>query len=219
MTDKAVDDPRSPGDRDAGTTAEPVIPDGGLGEAMPDWLRRPPAWRGLAVPPLPTTDAESAPSGQTADAGSDPAPDNSSSASSADAPTSLPEAAQRTARVLPAPDDSPIDPSSLIELTDLPAWLVGIGKREIEGSTASQTAVHGEYTSTSADTRVADASEAAAVPLPPFLRDRDGEDASMPEATSQAPAAPGTGIPRHYLTLAGVLIVLIAIAILLAIYG
>jgi hypothetical protein len=25
----------------------PPIPDGGLGEAMPDWLRRPPAWRTL----------------------------------------------------------------------------------------------------------------------------------------------------------------------------
>lgn len=28
----------------------PPIPDGGLGTAMPDWLRRPPAWRGLQEP-------------------------------------------------------------------------------------------------------------------------------------------------------------------------
>ncbi|MGN6033173.1 MAG: hypothetical protein ACTHQE_16085 [Thermomicrobiales bacterium] len=28
----------------------PVIPDGGLSDAMPDWLRRPPAWRGMPVP-------------------------------------------------------------------------------------------------------------------------------------------------------------------------
>lgn len=28
--------------------APPPIPDGGLGEAMPEWLRRPPAWRDLA---------------------------------------------------------------------------------------------------------------------------------------------------------------------------
>lgn len=37
----------APSDR-PGERAEPrAIPDGGLGEAMPDWLRRPPAWRDL----------------------------------------------------------------------------------------------------------------------------------------------------------------------------
>lgn len=37
----------SPGDRSAGEAEPRPIPDGGLGEAMPDWLRRPPAWRQL----------------------------------------------------------------------------------------------------------------------------------------------------------------------------
>lgn len=37
----------SPGDRAASAGEPRAIPDGGLGEAMPEWLRRPPAWRQL----------------------------------------------------------------------------------------------------------------------------------------------------------------------------
>lgn len=44
----------SPGDQSQGMAEPRAIPDGGLGEAMPEWLRRPPAWRQLepkAPPP------------------------------------------------------------------------------------------------------------------------------------------------------------------------
>lgn len=43
----------SPGDRSGERGGERPIPDGGLGEAMPDWLRRPPAWRSLEPGPSP----------------------------------------------------------------------------------------------------------------------------------------------------------------------
>jgi len=39
-------------ERDTGTSptdATPPIPDGGLGATMPEWLLRPPAWRGMTV--------------------------------------------------------------------------------------------------------------------------------------------------------------------------
>lgn len=37
------------GDASAPDADRPSIPDGGLGVTMPDWLQRPPAWRGMAV--------------------------------------------------------------------------------------------------------------------------------------------------------------------------
>lgn len=51
----------APGERPAGGLEPRAIPDGGLGEAMPEWLRRPPAWRHLeprapARAPLPPPD-------------------------------------------------------------------------------------------------------------------------------------------------------------------
>ncbi|CAA9547005.1 MAG: hypothetical protein AVDCRST_MAG87-555, partial [uncultured Thermomicrobiales bacterium] len=59
------------------------IPDGGLGSGMPDWLRRPPAWRSTGTTPAPS-------------------------------------------KVIPPPDNSPIDPRTMLTVDDLPAWLQGI---------------------------------------------------------------------------------------------
>ncbi len=42
-------DPPDAGDASAPDADRPSIPDGGLGVTMPDWLQRPPAWRGMAV--------------------------------------------------------------------------------------------------------------------------------------------------------------------------
>ncbi|MCO5219411.1 MAG: hypothetical protein M9934_01895 [Thermomicrobiales bacterium] len=66
------------------------IPDGGLKDAMPTWLKRPPAWRSL-----PTVD-------------------------------------ERIERTLPEPDTSVIDPTSLVDVSDLPQWLQTIAAREVE---------------------------------------------------------------------------------------
>lgn len=65
------------------------IPDGGLKDAMPAWLKRPPAWR------------------------------------------SLPTAEERFERTLPEPDTRVIDPTSLVDISDLPQWLRTIAAREI----------------------------------------------------------------------------------------
>lgn len=64
------------------------IPDGGLKDAMPSWLKRPPAWR------------------------------------------SMPTAEQRHERTLPEPDTSEIDPTTLVDISDLPMWLQVIAARE-----------------------------------------------------------------------------------------
>nr|MBA2278142.1 hypothetical protein [Chloroflexia bacterium] len=78
------DQPSRSGEREDEAFGRP-LPDGGLGETMPDWLRRPPAWHG-ALPPDPSH-------------------------------TPL------------APDTSPIDPGTLIDIDDLPPWLQRIAAR------------------------------------------------------------------------------------------
>lgn len=85
----------------------PSLPDGGLSEKMPDWLRRPPAWRSLPK----------------ADAAREP-----------DTPAAVvrdPETvAAAPPRVLPEPDTSVIDPRTLVDVADLPEWLQEIAARE-----------------------------------------------------------------------------------------
>ncbi len=80
------------------------LPDGGLGENMPDWLRRPPAWR-----ELPTSEPVQA------------------------APIMDVQAAERGRAVVErelAPEDtSVIDPGKLIDFEDLPAWLREVGRK------------------------------------------------------------------------------------------
>ncbi|MGI8405650.1 MAG: hypothetical protein ACR2OE_12965 [Thermomicrobiales bacterium] len=78
------------------------LPDGGLGENMPDWLRRPPAWRDLPV----TLVAESRVIAPLVPAEKD---------------------ATVAKRELPPQDTSIIDPKTLIEFDDLPAWLRELG--------------------------------------------------------------------------------------------
>lgn len=74
--------------------AGPRIPDGGLQNAMPDWLRRPPAWRNV--------------------------PKQESSAVQEAVAQAAPE---------PAEDQSPIDPTTLVDISDLPQWLQDIAAR------------------------------------------------------------------------------------------
>lgn len=68
------------------------LPDGGLTEGLPDWLRRPPAWRNL-------------PRKEHGDDGGGTEP------------------------TLPEPDTSVIDPRTLVDVADLPAWLQNIAAR------------------------------------------------------------------------------------------
>jgi hypothetical protein len=85
------------------------IPDGGLQQAMPEWLRRPPAWRNL-----PKRD-ESAPDTANAEAPSTP-----------------------PAKALPDPDTSEIDPRSLVDVSDLPQWLQDIAARSEPAAAAAE---------------------------------------------------------------------------------
>ena len=98
VTDPAQDPQEHPTD---GKEAIRPIPDGGLQQSMPEWLRRPPAWRNLPKreePPSPETPASEAA----------PAP---------------------VAKELPEPDTSEIDPRSLVDIADLPQWLQEIAAR------------------------------------------------------------------------------------------
>lgn len=73
------------------------LPDGGLKDAMPAWLKRPPAWR------------------------------------------NMPTAEERFERTLPEPDTSEIDPSSLVDLSDLPEWLQAVAARANEPEVPTET--------------------------------------------------------------------------------
>jgi len=70
----------------------PVIPDGGLGTSMPEWLKVPPAW-----------------------------------ATAADE------------RPLPAPDNSPIDPATLVREEDIPVWMRNLSRHMRERAAAEVT--------------------------------------------------------------------------------
>lgn len=83
-----------------GTDAMRPIPDGGLQQSMPEWLRRPPAWRNL-----PKRDEAARPEPAEADVAVAPA------------------------KELPAPDTSEIDPRSLVDVADLPQWLQDVAAR------------------------------------------------------------------------------------------
>jgi hypothetical protein len=106
--DKPVSDPESP----QTTTGEPdvmrPIPDGGLQQSMPEWLRRPPAWRSLPKREAEPDEAVEA----TVELKETPEP--------APAPVELPE-----------PDQSEIDPRTLVDLADLPQWLQDVAARGV----------------------------------------------------------------------------------------
>jgi hypothetical protein len=109
--DRPVSDPElASTERKAPETGEMrPIPDGGLQQAMPEWLRRPPAWRNL-----PKRD--------------EPAPDTAN----AEALSAPP------ARELPDPDTSEIDPRSLVDVSDLPQWLQDVAARSEPASAAAE---------------------------------------------------------------------------------
>lgn len=87
--------------------SSPSIPDGGLDRAMPEWLRRPPAWRTIqrqrAAPTV--ASPEQAPMDQEER-----------------------EESQTSAVRLPA-DTSTIDPAALVRVEDLPKWLRQLAER------------------------------------------------------------------------------------------
>jgi hypothetical protein len=110
--DSAVKEPEALETNEGGPEAMRPIPDGGLQQSMPEWLRRPPAWRNLPKKETPTANtaqASSSPSGSTADSVQLPA---------------------QAAAPLPDPDTSEIDPRSLVDVCDLPQWLQDIVARE-----------------------------------------------------------------------------------------
>lgn len=82
------------------------IPDGGLQQSMPEWLRRPPAWRALPKKEEPASETAEL----TAESATEETP--------APAPEELPD-----------PDTSEIDPRSLVDITDLPQWLQDLAAR------------------------------------------------------------------------------------------
>lgn len=83
-----------------GTEAMRPIPDGGLQQSMPEWLRRPPAWRNLPKREEPAQPQET---------------------------ETVTEVAPE--RELPEPDTSEIDPRALVDVTDLPQWLQDVAAR------------------------------------------------------------------------------------------
>lgn len=95
------------------------LPDGGLGENMPDWLRRPPAWRDLPA----TLVAESRVIAPAVSAEEDAAVAN---------------------RELPPEDTSVIDPKTLIDFEDLPIWLRELGANRSAASSISKPADRGD---------------------------------------------------------------------------
>lgn len=60
MTDRFRAGPGRTDDDERESAAVPFIPDGGLGSAMPEWMREPPSWKRAAAPavvrPLPEAD-------------------------------------------------------------------------------------------------------------------------------------------------------------------
>ncbi|HWK79245.1 MAG TPA: hypothetical protein VNP95_00690 [Thermomicrobiales bacterium] len=189
-------------------TSDPVIPDGGLADAMPDWLRRPPAWRGMPVPePSPAPAPE--PAGAN-DPVAEATPDEMQVAG-ADGATRMP-------KELPPPDTSPIDPSTLIDLGDLPEWLVGLGKRDLSRPSHPDVVPEPDAVGIAIATETAPV-RTASVPLPPFLRDGDATDAA-PTTQGAIPETPAfAGMSRRFLVMAGALVVVILVAILLAYLG
>lgn len=188
-------------DPEADAQPEPSIPDGGLAEAMPDWLRRPPAWRGMPVPDVPPPDPVAVP------------------APTVEVEAAMPEAATTAARPreLPPPDTAPIDPSSLIDLDDLPEWLVSLGRRARPSLSPDAERARAMADAEAPPTQTP--ADEPDIPLPPSLR----SDEPSPVATrASAPAANGGalfGMSRPLLGLALVLVVVVVVAILLSVFG
>ncbi|MGC4191195.1 MAG: hypothetical protein QM589_08510 [Thermomicrobiales bacterium] len=206
--DTRTNDPERPPSSEA--TPEPAIPDGGLPEAMPDWLRRPPAWRGMVVPEIPESASEGsgAVSAETGEPVATPEDDASGSGT---------EGTIREPKFLPEPDRTPIDPSSLIELDDLPSWLVELGKRDRSGTSRSPEVHLQPGTAITVQAPVSDGE--SSVPVPPSLRDEllaASEPLAPPANTEAASVA---GLSQRFLVLAGVLVVVIVVAILLSVFG
>jgi hypothetical protein len=111
--DDAVKEPEIQETNEDGPGAMRPIPDGGLQQSMPEWLRRPPAWRNLPK--------KEAPAGQDTESPSSSESTNVAAAAAAAAAAPPP---------LPDPDTSEIDPRSLVDVADLPLWLQDIASRE-----------------------------------------------------------------------------------------
>lgn len=130
---------RNRADADSGDVGRPefVIPDGGLGTSMPEWLLQRPDW--AAAPAVPegllTPVVEVPPTGSTS-IGTSP-------------------------RELPPPDTSPIQLSDVLQVDDLPDWLRAIAARaERERTDADKATLPAAPSSTvPAETDVLDTSE------------------------------------------------------------
>lgn len=120
-----------------GKEAMRPIPDGGLQQSMPEWLRRPPAWRNL--------------------------PKREEAVS----PVSTGISSGLSARELPAPDTSEIDPRSLVDIADLPQWLQEVAAR-------------------------ADARPAALVMIEPDLPQEEPKESLMTDPENRNPVEIGT---------------------------
>lgn len=137
------------------------IPDGGLKDAMPTWLKRPPAWRSL-----PTTDE----------------------------------------RVLPEPDTSVIDPTSLVDVSDLPQWLQVIAAREVQPLLKPDEAVeHAVEVVQSVQAEEAEVAEAG-----------EQQEASMPIVepvvhATVGESSPSTGSTRMLWSIIAILVIAVLI--------
>jgi hypothetical protein len=103
--DSVVTDPERPEAKQAEPDTMRPIPDGGLQQSMPEWLRRPPAWRNLPKREEPAK---------------------------AEPPVTVPAREPLPAQLpvhLPEPDTSEIDPRSLVDIADLPQWLQDLATR------------------------------------------------------------------------------------------
>lgn len=116
--DSAVKEPEGPVASDGEREAMRPIPDGGLQQSMPEWLRRPPAWRNLPKR-------------------EEPAPAEASNLAAVVEPSAAPE----TQHELPEPDTSEIDPRSLVDIADLPRWLQDIAARSGASPVMTETPV------------------------------------------------------------------------------
>jgi hypothetical protein len=107
--DSAVKEPEGPVTSHGEGEAMRPIPDGGLQQSMPEWLRRPPAWRNLPRREEP------------------PRTELAETSNSTEVVLTAP--VTEAPRELPEPDTSEIDPRSLVDISDLPQWLQDLAAR------------------------------------------------------------------------------------------
>lgn len=191
---------RNRADSEPGDVERPefVIPDGGLGTSMPEWLLQRPDW--AAAPASP--DAS-----DIADALVKPVVE----------PTHVTVAAVgKPLRELPPPDTSPIQLSDVLEVDDLPAWLRAIAERaERERAEADNATLPAVPSSTvPAETDVLDTSESDVAVETVLVT----ETMDVPPERAEGATAP-VSIPQHPVWLSDKVVgALIAAVVLLLIY-